>query len=71
MTAAERLAKRNALVADLARVDRQLKGAFGMAPSNRVSASARKLLRRRDEVCDELRSGGYRPWGLSLEELGS
>jgi hypothetical protein len=67
MLASEKMARRATLFAHLTSIDIDLKLAFGMEPSNRVTANARKLLNKRAQICDAMIQVGYTPWDVPAD----
>lgn len=68
MTAAETMDRRADLVEQLTAVDLTLQDMFAQEASLRLAADIRSLLDSREEICDDLRTVGYEPWPLPIDE---
>lgn len=64
MLPSEKMARRVELVGHLTNIDNELKQAFTMTATNRVTAAARQLLAARRAICDEMITVGYQPWAI-------
>ncbi len=67
MTPSEKMARRVALVQQLTEVDDELRTGFGMAPSNRAAAEARRVLNIRRGICADMHTVGYHPWAIPTD----
>lgn len=67
MRASEKMAQRVVLVRRLQAVDDDLVETVAKPASNRVTATARRLLSARQAIADELIAVGYEPWSNPID----
>lgn len=71
MRASELMAERTVLVSRLTRVDDELANLFGQPRTYTHAAEVRALLNLRRTITREMKSVGYQPWPVPVDERES